>query len=230
MGFGELIAGGSYLRAYYRLEDVSDSSGNSYNLTNNNSVSFASGRFRNGADFGSSGTNKGLIYTGNVLASSTDNFDVSFWFKLNNTASSNSNARFFQMSSGTSAGDNNTRCIYNISGGNITIDLIQPRSITSSSSSITFTADSNWHFVIARINNLNSELYIDGDLYMNSGTGSGTKQAGSTTHFGIGNTSTLTTQGWIIIDEVAVYATSAALGNSATRAKIYTQTKGRFGI
>lgn len=44
----------------YHLSDVNDSSGNSNTLTNNNTVTFDSSRIGNGANFGSSNTNKYL--------------------------------------------------------------------------------------------------------------------------------------------------------------------------
>lgn len=48
------------IKAYYALEDVNDSSGNGYNLTNNNSVTFTTAKVGNGANFGASNTNKYL--------------------------------------------------------------------------------------------------------------------------------------------------------------------------
>lgn len=48
------------IRAYYNLNDVNDGSGNSYNLTNYNSVTFTSAKVGNGANFGASNTNKYL--------------------------------------------------------------------------------------------------------------------------------------------------------------------------
>ena len=58
MSLGQ-IPGGE-LRGYYRLENVNDSGPNGLTLTNNNSVTFTAGRFGNGANYGTTGTNMGL--------------------------------------------------------------------------------------------------------------------------------------------------------------------------
>src|SRR5688572_13521936 len=88
MSLGEIPAGG--LRAYYHLENVNDSGGNGFTLTNNNSVTFPAGKFNNGAEFGTTGTNKGLTTTTLILSSKTPtNVVFSFWVKFNTTTVNN---------------------------------------------------------------------------------------------------------------------------------------------
>jgi len=72
------------LRAYWKLEDVNDSTANGYNLTNNGSLSFGAALFNNGADLGNPNTTK-FLSTTNVFGISTGSRTLSFggWFKLN---------------------------------------------------------------------------------------------------------------------------------------------------
>ena len=81
-GGGENGGGGSVnlesgLQAFYKLSDASDSSGNGNTLTNNGSVSFASGKLGNAAVFnGTNSLEKAPFDLG-------QNFTVSFWANLN---------------------------------------------------------------------------------------------------------------------------------------------------
>ena len=63
------------LQAFYKLSDLSDSSGNNRTLTNNGNVSFASGKIGNAAVF------DGSNYLSKADFSVTD-FSVSFWCKI----------------------------------------------------------------------------------------------------------------------------------------------------
>jgi hypothetical protein len=65
------------LLAFYKLSDLTDSSGNNLTLTNNNGVSFASGKIGNAAVF--NGTNSLEKAPFNI----GQNFTVSFWANLN---------------------------------------------------------------------------------------------------------------------------------------------------
>lgn len=53
-------------QAIYHLEDTTDSSGNGYNLTNINSVTFTPAKIANGANLGSANTNKKLSINSNL--------------------------------------------------------------------------------------------------------------------------------------------------------------------
>lgn len=70
--------------ALYHLEDVNDSSGNSYTLTNNNTVGFAIGKFGNAADFGASNANKYLSINSDCgINPGSDAFTILGWICLN---------------------------------------------------------------------------------------------------------------------------------------------------
>lgn len=60
------IPQGQYVKAFYHLEDVNDSSLNGYNLTNNNNVTFTAAKIGNGANLGSANANKNLIIYNNI--------------------------------------------------------------------------------------------------------------------------------------------------------------------
>lgn len=63
--------------AVYHLNDTTDSTG-SFDLTNNNTVTFSTGKLGDGAVFGSSNTNKSLSYAGN-LGYVGGNISVTYW-------------------------------------------------------------------------------------------------------------------------------------------------------
>lgn len=74
------------LVSYWKLDEssgnASDSVG-SNNLTNNNSVSYTSAKINNGADFGSTNTNKYLSYNSGAIGSVNADKSISLWVKIN---------------------------------------------------------------------------------------------------------------------------------------------------
>lgn len=73
----------SQASAYYRLEDVNDATANAYHLTNNNSVTFTSAKYGNGANFGTANTNKYLSRNTVFGLSSSAARTMSCWVKMN---------------------------------------------------------------------------------------------------------------------------------------------------
>jgi hypothetical protein len=71
------------LLAFYKLSDLTDSSGNNRTLTNNGNVSFASGKIGNAAVFDGSNYLSGPV----GLGSGSEQLTVSFWCNLNNISS-----------------------------------------------------------------------------------------------------------------------------------------------
>lgn len=67
--------------AYYKLDDVNDSSGNGYTLTNNNAVTFGAGKVGNAASFVAA-SNQSLSRAGSDLDITTTDYAFSFWFKV----------------------------------------------------------------------------------------------------------------------------------------------------
>lgn len=68
------------IRAYYALEDTTDGSANGYDLTNNNSVTFTTAKYNNGANHGSSNTNK-YLRIGDTLGINGGAGTISAWVK-----------------------------------------------------------------------------------------------------------------------------------------------------
>lgn len=73
------------LQEYYQLESTSGKNGNT--LTNNNTVAFNSAKFSNGADGGSSNTNK-YLNVASALGYTNGAYGISLWVKLNTEISS----------------------------------------------------------------------------------------------------------------------------------------------
>lgn len=73
--------------AYYKLDDTTDAHA-SYDLTNNNSASFATGLIGDGVDFGTSNTNRYLSIASN-LGISGGACSFSFWINFPTALSSN---------------------------------------------------------------------------------------------------------------------------------------------
>lgn len=67
------------LQEYYKLEDTSGKNGNT--LTNNNTVAFNAAKFNNGADGGSSNTNK-YLNVASALSYAGGAYSISLWIKL----------------------------------------------------------------------------------------------------------------------------------------------------
>lgn len=74
------ISTGGNTLACYKLEDTADDVA-SLTLTNNNSVTFTAAKFNNGANGGSSNTNKSLTNTTDILSSAAMPLSVSCWVK-----------------------------------------------------------------------------------------------------------------------------------------------------
>lgn len=74
------------IKAYYRMESgalTTDSSGNGYTLTNNNTVADGTGKYGGAADGGSSNTNKSLSTTNLMGFGVNDARTLSCWIKMN---------------------------------------------------------------------------------------------------------------------------------------------------
>jgi hypothetical protein len=232
MALGE-IPGGN-LRAYYKLENENDSSGNGLTLTNNNSVTFTSGKFNNGANFGSSGTNKGLTTTTNPLSTTTIYpFHIIFSFKLNNTTSTNTNATVIALNTDTATtGGLNVFVRYSISAGNITMTANRQSTIANASASVVFPVDSINHVVFIRVYDIMSIGITVDRIYNAANIGSGVDRSSIGGNvMSIGNNRGLTSSAWMTIDELIIdedlYSLEIA-GFNPKRGKYYTQYKGYF--
>ncbi|MDE2105395.1 MAG: hypothetical protein KGL39_49670, partial [Patescibacteria group bacterium] len=108
----------SSLVAYYRLEDTTAQAGG-VNLTNNNSVAFDAAKFGNGADGGTSNTNKNLVETTGSFGITNGAQTLNCWYKMNVLPSGSPQWTLADLSyTGTNDSSNNLFFIFN-NGGTI---------------------------------------------------------------------------------------------------------------
>ena len=87
--------------AVYHLQNLtSDSTGNSYTLTNNNTVTNTAVKMGNGADFGTSNTDKSLNIN-NDLGITGGTISITGWFRMNTEISTDAQRFFSQQDEGT---------------------------------------------------------------------------------------------------------------------------------
>lgn len=72
--------------AHYRLADTSDASGNAHSLTNNNSVTFISGKVGNAAHFAAASSQSLSNNDGALKPATSDTWTCVFWTKLTDLA------------------------------------------------------------------------------------------------------------------------------------------------
>jgi hypothetical protein len=153
------------LQAFYKLSDLTDSSGNNRTLTNNGNVSFASGKIGNAAVFdGSNWLNASVSQTPST---------VSCWVK-------SSNFDGYKNLIALRDNDNNIGFLIQGQSGN-NFRFYSNESNISSNATV---ADDSWHNIVVTVSNGSVNIYVDGLLDVNSSGGS----AGiTTTKIGIGS-------------------------------------------
>ena len=229
MGLGELPAR-TTMRAYYKLENVNDSSGNSATLTNIGSLTFAAAKFGNGLNTAGVSA-KGLTRTTNILsASAVPNITVSFWFRLTNTANVGVARRFFEIiGSNGSSSATYMACYFGITLGVLRVGVnSQLTGVTCATvTSIEAANTTKWyHAVVVKSETTTLSLYINGKL-VNSATGTGTDTATGTTgtyKMIVGNAYTLTYPSYGVTDEMII---EERVWSASEVRKYYNQAKGR---
>lgn len=168
----------SNLKAYYRFESgalTTDSSGNGYTLTNNNTVGETTGKFGGAADFGSSNTNKSLSISNDLGILGTA-ITLSCWVKLNTEVASGSYHFVSQQ--------NNTTDIwfhlsYEFNSGTRRLAFKRTRNgVANDEFFYTITlGTSNWYHLILTYDSATVRGYLNGVLVgsvASTGNGSGT--------------------------------------------------------
>ena len=136
------------LLAFYKLSDLTDSSGNNRTLTNNGNVSFASGKIGNAAVF--DGSNYLDVSMASLPQGSQDR-TISLWFNSSKTGSQ-------------------VPLYYgNASEGELVLFYIDQNTVIVSPygdglASSEQLSDGNWHHILFETNNQTWLLYIDGVL------------------------------------------------------------------
>ena len=193
------------LAAYYKLEDAVDSEndGTDYDLTNYNSVTFSSAKFNNGADFGTSNTNKALRVA-NDLGIDGGVSTFSFWMKVNTDPSSGVSYTLLDHRGGASGVKE--WFIYENAAGTRRLTYSWGRNGVADYNinyNVTLSVG-DWHHIAGTYNGTYIKLYLDGtqqggDLAA-SGTGSGI-----TDGFSLASTANGYVFGSIMLDDVAVF-------------------------
>jgi hypothetical protein len=205
------------VRAYYKLENINDSGPNGYNLTNVNSVPFTSARLSNGADLGTTGTNKGFSYGANVFSTTTPaNVFFSMIVKFNSTANDATRRFLFVMNTKSSATDGRQwSCSYTISSGNF--NIIGSRVLSTGglqdTSPVVVPVSSGWYLITLREFNDDSESLVlnvwnlttnqvrSGGVFIGAG---GSLTNAPTIFLSIGNTRGFANQSYVTIDEFII--------------------------
>jgi len=102
------------LKAYWRLENETDTSGNGFTLTNNGTIAFNAAKYFKGCELGTANTNKHLNVN-NDLGITTGAISVSMWVKSNTTPSGGVVTSLFEH--GDSGSDTRRWIRYNDAAG-----------------------------------------------------------------------------------------------------------------
>jgi hypothetical protein len=191
----------SSLKAYYRFESgalTTDSSGNGYTLTNNNSATEITGKFSGGVNF--NGTNQRM----SVAASgffTTGSQSFSLWAKIDSISTTNSYLITFWDSSNNALGIRQA----NVAGATGLLDLSFTMSNLSGTDQVSCYRLNEWFHVAAIYDSVNNkrQMYVNNVLVLNATTtGTVTNQSSPSLYIG-GNGTTSYTDG--IIDDVAFF-------------------------
>jgi hypothetical protein len=174
------------LQAFYKLSDLTDSSGNNKTLINNGNVSFVSGKIENCATF--DGTDKVLKNESISLAGSSE-LSLSFWVKTSNFSQPGCNIVGIWGNSNNL--DTQFEAYYDSSS---VVGLIQTpdgggdRGMLSAPSSMSI-ADGNWHHYVLIFKDGNKVYGIYDGVKTGVNTYSPTTISNNSAYFGIGRTS-----------------------------------------
>lgn len=197
------LAKDANLQAYYRLEDVNDSTANARNLTNNNTVAFNAAKYNKGADVGSANTTKSLSTT-NKLGIDGGAISVSLWVKFSTEITSS----FWSFASHTSnTTQTRTDIMYQFNGGTVGILIGRTRiGVINDRVSINGSlADGLFHHIVYSYDGSNFIPYIDG-VAKTGAASSGNGNTNGTEGFSIAEqTDGIQVLGNGIIDDVGVF-------------------------
>lgn len=162
------------LTAYYKLENTSDSKG-SNTLTNNAGVTFTAAQFNNGANLGTSNTNKSL--TVSSALSVTNACSLTAWIKILTVPGTN--VVYSLVGVSTSANS----CVYSLEYADVATTktiratYLRPNVSETNSDASFDLGSSSFHQLVLTYDATNLRLYIDGALAAGptaaSGTGTG---------------------------------------------------------
>jgi len=229
MNLGEYLGAGSGItKGLYRLEDLTDSSGNSYNLTNNNSVGFVSGKFNNCADFGATVSNLSLTRTS---SSGITNGHITLIIHLKLRAEVGANSFDF-LSNADSGVFVHYYIAYEYNGGSRRLAFTRDRgSVGAQAAYYTVTlGTSSWYTLGLTYDGTNVSGFFNGS-YIGQTAASG-NGSGSFTQTGVSIGARLFQPANPTINYSPIYADEVVIENvawsKAKMKKYYTDSLGRF--
>jgi hypothetical protein len=185
------IAGGSTstllngLQVYYKLEDLTDSSGNSLTLTNHGTVTFTAGKVNNAANFVSASSQYLTHVDATQFKMGTGDFSYAFWIKFSVSGTSQRSVLDYGIT-GSSPGfamDTN-----NIGGGNMAFQVVVSDGRVGGPTGFnTIHAWSNgvWHLLVVTCSRSgNMVAYVDNVIDGSVSTSTATGSINSTNGFG----------------------------------------------
>lgn len=193
------------LVAYYKTDESSGNAADSVGgvtLTNNNTVTYGTGKILNGADFGSSNTTK-YLSAANALGLTTGAFSVGFWVKVN-TAPSNSTETIIAWT--TSTGNLRIKVEYLDSAGTKTLRFNRSKPTVADQAinyNTTLTVGT-WYYVVMTYDTTTEIGYLNASNVA-SGAASGTG-AGQSNAINIGRNDNASNYSSVMVDEVGFWS------------------------
>lgn len=195
------------LKAYWKLEDTADSEA-SYTLTNNNTVTFTTAKYLNGANLGTSNTNKSLSVNSDLTITGGA-MSISMWVKILTEITTGSYCLIDHSDAGNLV---QTMIIYEYNAGTPRLRFDRTKRGVSNNPiyhNITL-GETNFHHVCLTYDTTNLVAYYNGEAVgsplATSGNGS---TGGSSDMVNIGrtqgNAGTFASYASALIDDVAVF-------------------------
>jgi len=162
------------LVAYYKLEDVNDSSVNGYTLTNINTVTFVAGKFTNCALLVEA-SSKALHQT-NATIGYTAPFTASFWYNPVSLPSTGEYHMLLQFQAAQATGVRFGMFLTNASGSQVQMNLERLKSAPTTSitslANITLSTGTWYHLVFLYDASYYCRCYLNGILHSSTASGS----------------------------------------------------------
>ncbi len=211
------------LQAYYRLEDVSDSKG-ANTLTNNNSVTFTPAVYANGANLGTSNTNK-YLSTSNTLSVDGGSCSISLWCQLL-TEIPSATQTIVNQANNTSKTQN--RIYLDFNGGTRLVVFMRGKpGVGNQTSSVTQTlGTTNVYHLVYVYDGVNVTGYIN-NVASTPTAASGSGSAAITNGFYIGATQDGSLEVSALIDDCGFFNRALTAAEVAT---LYNAGPGAFGF
>jgi hypothetical protein len=167
------------LLAYWKLDESNgnpvDATGNGNTLTNVNSVAFATGKINNGADFGSTNSNK-LLGRSSNFGVTGGSASLSVWFKIDAQPGSGDFQNVIRLSENTNKTHLHIR--YENNGGTYSINYARSKNGVGDQAVVRNgqLTTGTWYFAAVTYNGTTLEAFLDGSsvgTVAASGNGSG---------------------------------------------------------